>query len=441
MSDTAGPETAGAAAARPTASDRANRLKWRLGRWLRRHSMAVYASLFFIVLSAVLMAPSIFITVPPGHVAVMWYRFVGGTVTDEVHGEGLHVIFPWDRLYIYDARLQNTARVYDTISSNGLSMQVEIAVRYRINRETAGRLHKLVGPDYPDILVYPEIGSHARELISRYTPEQLYTETRGFIQAEILQRMVNQLGASLANQSFGGSMVTVEDVLLRSVRLPPVVSEAIERKAAQYQLMLEYDFRLAREEKERQRKRIEAEGVRDFQNIVAKTITEQYLRLRGIEATLALATSKNSKTVIVGGRDGLPLILNTGNDSPPDAADGAAEAARDVEGIGDQFDNPPNAAPNALQRTGGGRKAGAGWPNDGGAAGDVAPRAQADSRAPFAGIGAGGGTGTGGGGTADAAGTARGDAPAQPESADAPALPESADTSKAPAGAASGARR
>lgn len=303
------------------------RLERRIGRMLKRNAVWIYTALFFLVLGMIMLAPNIFINVPAGHVGVLWYRFFGGTVTDEVYGEGVHMIFPWDEMYIYDARLQNTARVYDTISSNGLSMQVEIAVRYRINPRTVGLLHKLVGPNYPEILVYPEIGSHARELISRYTPEQLYTETRAFIQAEILQRMITQLGSSLANQSFGGRLVTVEDVLLRSVRLPPKVAAAIERKAEQYQMMLEYDFRIAREKKERERKRIEAEGVRDFQDIVARTITQEYLRLRGIEATLALSTSPNSKTVIVGGKDGLPLILNAdGPVSPAQAATGAGQA-------------------------------------------------------------------------------------------------------------------
>ena len=249
------------------------------------------------------------------------------------------MIFPWDEMYIYDARLQNQARVYDTISSNGLSMEVDIAVRYRINREAVGMLHKLVGPNYAEILVYPEIGSHARELISRYTPEQLYTETRAFIQAEILERMVNELGSSLVNQSFQGRLVTVEDVLIRSVILPERVADAIERKAEQYQAMLEYDFRLAREEKEKERKKIEAEGIREFQDIVAKTITEEYLRLRGIEATMTLATSKNSKTIIIGGKDGLPVILNTA-DSPsastPDSDSGA-------ELVNDTAESLPNS--------------------------------------------------------------------------------------------------
>jgi len=279
--------------------------------FLRRNSLAVYVSLLSLILAMMVLAPSIFITVPAGHVGVLWLRFFGGTVTDRYYGEGMHMIFPWDEMSIYDTRLQNNARMYDTISSNGLAMQVEIAVRYRLDRDSAGLMHKLVGPNYPEVLVYPEIGSHARELISRYTPEQLYTETRAFIQSQILERMVTQLGSSLVSQNVRGKMLHIEDVLIRSIRLPQRVAEAIESKAEQQQIMLEYEFRLAREEKERDRKRIEAEGVRDFQAIVARSITNEYLRLRGIEATTALATSNNSKMIIIGGKDGLPVILNT----------------------------------------------------------------------------------------------------------------------------------
>ncbi len=298
---------------------------------LRRHSVGVYAFILGFIVFLMVLAPKIFINVPAGHVGVLWLRFFGGTVTNAYYGEGIHAIFPWDEVYIYDVRLQNRARIYDTISSNGLGMQVEIATRYRINRDTVGLLHQLVGPQYEDVLVYPEIGSHARELISRYTPEQLYSETRAFIQAQILERMVTQLGASLSNQSVRGQLVDVEDVLIRSVNLPPRVQDAIERKAEQYQAMLEYDFRIEREKKERERKKIEAEGVRDFQDTVARTITPEYLRLRGIEATMTLATSRNSKVIVIGGKDGLPLILNTGEDgaaaSAATPADSAAVAA------------------------------------------------------------------------------------------------------------------
>lgn len=298
--------------AKPAREGLWTRFKAWFRRWHRRHWLAFYTSLLIGVFALMVLAPYIIITIPAGHVGVLWLRFFGGTVTSSHFTEGVHLIFPWDEVFIYDARLQNSARTYDTISSNGLTMQVEIAVRYRINTETVGTLHKVVGPDYPEILVYPEIGSHARELISRYTPEQLYTETRAFIQSQILERMVTQLGASLANQSMRGRLVHVQDVLMRSVVLPDTVRSAIERKAEQYQAMLEYDFRIAREEKERERKKVEAEGIRDFQEVVSRNITPEYLRLRGIEATMALATSRNSKILIIGGgKDGLPVILNT----------------------------------------------------------------------------------------------------------------------------------
>ena len=302
---------------RPDALSRAWRWIVRTG---RRHSLGFFAFLLSAILVLMVVSPRIFINIPAGHIGVLWLRFFGGTVTDRYYPEGINLIFPWDEMVIYDARLQNNARIYDTISSNGLTMQVEIAVRFRVNRDAVGQLHKLIGPRYDEVLVYPEIGSHARELISSYTPEQLYSETRAFIQAQILERMVTQLGSSLINQSVRGKLVYVEDVLIRSVTLPLRIKEAIERKAEQYQVMLEYDFRIAREQKERERKRIEAEGVRDFQDIVAKSITGEYLRLRGIEATMSLATSQNSKIIIIGGKDGLPIILNTGGEMGPTAA-------------------------------------------------------------------------------------------------------------------------
>jgi prohibitin 2 len=311
------------------------RLPGRAWAFVHRHSLGLYVTALSLILAMMLLAPSIFIVIPAGHVGVLWRPLMGGTVTDRPYPEGLQIIFPWNKLVIYDTRLQNNTRTYDTISSNGLTMQVEIAVRYRLDRESAGLMHKLVGTNYPDILVFPEIGSHARELISGYTPEQLYTETRAFIQAEVLERMVTQLGSSLFSQNVRGKMLHIEDVLIRSIQLPPLVAAAIERKAEQQQVMLEYDFRIAREDKEAARKRIEAAGVRDFQAIVADTITDEYLRLRGIDATTSLATSNNSKIIIIGGKDGLPVILNTADAPASQPRTEAVSARNDARDSGD----------------------------------------------------------------------------------------------------------
>ena len=105
-------------------------------------------------------------------------------------------------------------------------------------------------------------------------------------------------------------MVQVRGVLLREVSLPPAVVAAINEKMVQYEVSLEYQFRVDREKLEAERKRIEAAGIRDFQLIVGNGLTEPYLRWKGIDATLRLAESPGSRTVIIGGKDGLPLILN-----------------------------------------------------------------------------------------------------------------------------------
>ena len=280
---------------------------------VHRNSLAVYTLVLILIFTLLLLTPRTFIVIPAGHVGVMWRQFHDGTVTNRSFGEGLNIIFPWNELIPYDTRLQKNIRSYDTISSDGLTMQVEIAVRYRLNADCAGYMHKLVGENYQEVLIATKVGSHVRELISKYTSEELYTETRTLIQAELLSYMVTQLGSSLADQGMCEKMVIIEDVLIRGIKLPESVAAAIERKAQQQQVMLEYDFLIIRERKESERKRIEAEGLRDYQRIVANTITNEYLRLRGIEATAALATSTNAKTVIIGGRDGLPVILNTGD--------------------------------------------------------------------------------------------------------------------------------
>lgn len=326
MTDTIAPASGGRAGGAMMV--RLRRYARHVGAAIHRNSLVVYIATLSLLLVMILLAPRIFIVIPAGHIGVLWRPFLDGTVTSRHYAEGLRIIPPWDEMIIYDARLQKNTRTYDTISSNGLSMQVEIAVRFRLDRDSAGLMHKLIGVDYPEVLVYPEIGSHARELIAGYTPEQLYTETRAFIQAEILERMVTQLGSSMVSQNVRGKMLHVEDVLIRSIVLPKRVTEAIERKAEQQQVMLEYDFRIEREEKEAERKRIEAAGVRDFQSIVAGTITDAYLRLRGIEATTSLAESQNSKIVIIGGKDGLPIILNPdGGASQPPAAGPSAPSA------------------------------------------------------------------------------------------------------------------
>lgn len=299
--------------------------------WMKRHAISLYAAILTLLLALGAMAPDICIVVPSGSVGVLWLRFLGGTVTDRVYAEGFHVIFPWDRMFIYDTRMQNDTRTYQAIAANGMMLSVEVAVRFRVNPPGAGLLHKLAGPGYLDTLVHPKMASLVLEFVSQRNPEEFYSFQRLEVQNVLNKRARNAFESPQQNffgeadgdgiqgdlDGVGVPMVRVEEVMISRVVLPPLVQAAIDRKIEQQQIMQEYDYRLEREAKERDRKRIEAEGIRDFQATVSGNITPGYLRLRGIETTRAFADSANAKTIIIGGRDGLPVILNTGDDVKP----------------------------------------------------------------------------------------------------------------------------
>ena len=274
----------------------------------RGPEIAVFVILFTIV--AVMLAPTMVYSIPVGHVGVLWKRF-GGTVLDRTLGEGLKVILPWDKIYIYDLRLQLVDRNFDVLSADGLKVSVDIAYRFWAIRDQVPLLHKTVGPNYADVLLTSAIGARARDVFGRNTPEEIYSFRRAAIQEEILQEMQTDLEKVVAPQVGANvDFIQVEDVFIRAIKLPPNVEEAINRKNQMHQRSLEYDYRLILESKESERKRIEAHGIKEFQDIVSQGITESYLRWRGIDATQALATSPNTKTIIVGGgKDGLPIIL------------------------------------------------------------------------------------------------------------------------------------
>ena len=330
--------------------------------WLKRRSVSIYALALALILGFLAIAPAVFVEVPSGHVGVLWLRFFGGTVTDRVYSEGTHLIFPWDRVTMYDVRLRTDIRTYEAVAANGMSMTVNVALRYRVTPPAAGLVHKLAGDDYAEKLVHPEIASLVYEFVSKHNPENFYSINRADIQGFLLREARQQfptpptdlqslkLPPGTTADDYSSVMIRIEDVLVAGVSFPPLVRQAIDRKIEQQQIMEEYDFRIAREIKERDRKRIEAEGVRDFQDIVARNITPEYLRLRGIEATRAFATSSNAKTIIIGGRDGLPVILNTGDDAKSGTAAGSAAgsaagtAAKEPDGLAGRLstlDEPP----------------------------------------------------------------------------------------------------
>lgn len=317
----------------------------RLWRIAARNLPGLSIVLMAILLLGIVLWPYMVITVPSGQVGVLWHRFFGfdpycwclvdrGTVLNprELREEGLHVIAPWNKLFIYDLRLQSRSETYHAISRDGVSVSAQVNIRYQLVHNSAGVLHKFVGPDYFDTILSPEIGAQTRDVISDYTAQQVYT-SREKIQQQIrdnaqktLAEKLNKLVQPSAmeesdpqhyNDFLAGSILIL-DTLVLGIELPPDIVAAINRQTEQYYMIQEYKYRVQREAEESQRKMIEANGIAAFERTVSQGISDSYLRWQGINATLALAQSPNAKIVVIGsGKDGLPIIL--GNADIPTA--------------------------------------------------------------------------------------------------------------------------
>jgi regulator of protease activity HflC (stomatin/prohibitin superfamily) len=241
------------------------------------------------------------ITIDAGHGGVLFRTFAGGVKLEKTYGEGFHFIAPWNRMIVYDVRQREIAEVMNVLSSNGLEINVDVSAWYRPEYAELPMLHQTIGMDYLQRVVIPAIRSASRSVIGRYTPEQIYSTKRDAIQDEIFEETKVILEKK---------HVVLVRILIRSITLPPTIKEAIESKLQQEQLALEYEFKLQRAEQEAERQRIEAEGKATANRILSQSLTDKILRDKGIEATMKLAESPNTKIVVIGNsKDGLPLIL------------------------------------------------------------------------------------------------------------------------------------
>lgn len=248
---------------------------------------------------------SITVTIPAGHRGVLFQKFGGGIVKGHAYNEGFHFITPWNNMFLYEVRQQQVSEKMKVLSSNGLEISVDVSVWFHPIISKLGYLHAEIGENYMDRVVKPSIRSSARTVIGRFTPEEIYSKKREAIQKGIF----NETQKLLVSKN-----VQLNQVLIRSIILPATIKSAIESKLKQEQEDLAYEFRLKKAEKEAERQEIEAEGKARANRIISESLTEKILKEKGIQATIDLAKSSNSKVVVIGsGKDGLPLILGGGN--------------------------------------------------------------------------------------------------------------------------------
>ncbi len=260
--------------------------------------------IFFIIIAvlAIILVSKSAVTIGSGERGVL-YKMFGGVVTDQPPlDEGFNLVMPWNKVFKYNVRQQELfEKKMAVLSSNGLEIQLDASVLYQATTASVALLHQTRGEDYLQSVIIPAIRSATRSVVGRYTPEQLYSSKRDAIQTEIYEETKKILEPQF---------IQLNSVLVRDVTLPPTIKEAIERKLKQEQESLEYEFRLVTAKKEAEKQIIEAQGKADANRILSASLTDKILQDKGIEATIKLAESPNSKVIVIGSaKDGLPIIL------------------------------------------------------------------------------------------------------------------------------------
>src|SRR4051794_35459725 len=242
------------------------RARYAWWRFVERQLPMLVIYLIVATLIGIVLAPYMLVTVPSGYVGVLWKRFGGGTVLDprRLKDEGMRITLPWNKVFLYDLRLQSATETYNAISRDGISLTASINIRFRLKRESVPQLHQSIGPNYVQALVGPEIGNRMREVIAEYTAEDVYSTKRAEVQDKIRHRAESTLGEKMMK---GGeseevdeengpyniplyAMLNLIDTLILGIELPTAVDTAINRKIEQYYISEEYKFRVAREIRE-----------------------------------------------------------------------------------------------------------------------------------------------------------------------------------------------
>jgi len=252
-----------------------------------------------LLVSVLLILTEAITVVPAGPVGVVDFF---GTVSPQTLKAGITLVNPLADVHKFSVKTQEVKELMDVPSKEGMTVQLEISLLYHLNPERAADIYKSVGPEYQQIIIEPQFRSAVRGVTSGYDARALYTSERETLAKLIMADLVKLIGPR---------GIELETTPLRKVGLPPGLTQAIEEKLRAEQESQRMQFVLTREKQEADRKRIEAQGIADFQDIVAKGISQQLLEWKGIEATEKLAASANSKVVIIGsGKNGLPVILN-----------------------------------------------------------------------------------------------------------------------------------
>jgi prohibitin 2 len=275
--------------------------------------------LFGVIIATILVAilwSRLVVTVPSGHVGALWHRFGGGTVKDFTYGEGTKIIFPWDRIFLYDARLQRVDDTVAALTSDGLRVLLRVSATFYINRERVGELHAYFGGHYQTTLISPTIASQVDLLAATRPANQMYSLARADMVSEMV-RGISQKVSEAVRDAPGGKPPVIKFVELNihDIELPASVQSAIEDKLNAQESTRREQYLVERERYENERRQVQAEGTRNVQRIITPGLTAPYLRWQATDALTRLALTPSTKTIVVGPGVGLGAVMVDGNNA------------------------------------------------------------------------------------------------------------------------------
>jgi regulator of protease activity HflC (stomatin/prohibitin superfamily) len=279
--------------------------------WISKHTLQFVVASFIIFISGFILWPSIHASIPVGYVGVLFRPIWKGTDLSLLLNEGINLKLPWDTVTKYDGRIQQKVVTVDVLTSDLLKSTLTVSYQFRIYEDNVPMLHKYIGPDYVSKFVEPSIIASVRNAVGKLSSTEAFTKNISSVEQEIRQgsdlSIINNISPPGINEV---RLVRIEAIEFQDFSFPKEVADAINNKMVASAKAQSYPFILESERSEAQRKEIEAEGIRKFQDTVRPGLSDSYLRWRGIEATQNLASSSNSKIIIFGqGPTGLPLIM------------------------------------------------------------------------------------------------------------------------------------
>jgi len=253
---------------------------------------------------------SCFVQIPPGTVGV---QTLFGKVQPGILTEGLNMVNPLVEVVDYDVKTQNytMSAVHDegdqagddairVLTADGLEVVIDLSVLYHIVPEKSPDILRSIGRDIKDVIVRPVSRTKIRDNAVYYDAIALYSSKREEFQQKIFQTI---------EKEFGARGIVLENLLIRNIQLPESVKQTIESKINAEQESQKMKFVLEKERQEADRKRVEAQGIADYQRILTSTLTDKLIQYEQIKVQKELVTSSNAKIIIMGGGKSAPILI------------------------------------------------------------------------------------------------------------------------------------